>query len=481
MALARDDERAFGHDQLECELDFSVSNRVVKRSITKAVRSRLSGGLVSTQELDVKKSWRAVHRHRKIVLAAALVGLLGGVAAGLFAPPMQSATSLVVLPPPPVTDLEDAVGTHSIETQVLVAKSGPVLSSAGRNMDPPLTLDQTRDRVSVRAVTEDVLEVKARGTSGEDAIRLANAVTEIYFVYAATENRDGNGAVRSGARVLESATTAQGGNIARHLAIRGSLGAVAGALLASLAILAIARGDRRLRLRDELANTIGAPVLASASSYRPRSARDWANLFEYYEPTSVDAWGFRKALYQLGIDAQPGGVVSLTVISFAEDDKAIPLGPQLAAFATSIGIPTTLTVDTHNEHTEALLAAHPPAFMAQESSSHVLGNGSNGSGDRNRQVGLHIGLLVVDRTEPQLAGVGQSAATLVAISSGAVTAEELARLAVAAASDGRTIDGLIVADPEPTDHTTGRVAPAMRRSKLRRPAVIVDAKRRTAP
>lgn len=437
---------------------------------------------MSTQELDVRKSWRAIRRHRMVVLGAAVVGLLGGMTFGLLNPPMQAATSRVVLPPPPITDLPNATGTYSIETQVLVARSGPVLTSAGQNMDPPLKLDEVRDLVEVRAVTDDVLEIEARGASEEDALRLANAVTEVYLVYVATESRAGDGAARNGTRILEEATTATGGNMLAHLATYGSLGALAGAILASIGILAYARGDRRLRLRDELANTIGTPVLASASSYRPKGVTDWANLFEHYLPSAVDAWSFRKALYQLGLDSQDEGVISLTVISFAEDDKALPLGPQLAAFATSIGIPTTLAVDTHSEHTDALLAAHPPAVMSKDNASHqVLSNGSSPPGDRYPKVALHISLLVVDRDSPRLAGVGQTAATLVAVSSGAVTAEELARLAVAAAADGWTIDGLIVADPELTDHTTGRVAPAMRRSKSGRPSLIIDTTRRAAP
>ena len=45
-----------------------------------------------------------------------------------------------------------------------------------------------------------------------------------------------------------------------------------------------------------------------------------------------------------------------------------------------------------------------------------------------------------------------------------MTAEELARLAVAAAADDRSIDGLVVTDPDPSDRTIGRVSQSMRRS-----------------
>ena len=44
--------------------------------------------------------------------------------------------------------------------------------------------------------------------------------------------------------------------------------------------------------------------------------------------------------------------------------------------------------------------------------------------------------------------------TVLGVSAGVVTAEQLARVAVSAAGDGRQIAGILVADPDPTDHTT---------------------------
>jgi hypothetical protein len=59
-----------------------------------------------------------------------------------------------------------------------------------------------------------------------------------------------------------------------------------------------------------------------------------------------------------------------------------------------------------------------------------------------------------------------------------VTAEELARLAVAAAADDRTIDGLVVTDPDPSDRTIGRVAQTQRRSRSRLPTLLTGTARR---
>jgi hypothetical protein len=48
------------------------------------------------------------------------------------------------------------------------------------------------------------------------------------------------------------------------------------------------------------------------------------------------------------------------------------------------------------------------------------------------------------------------------VSADAATAEQLARVAASAAADGRHIDGILVADPDSADQTTGRIQPLAR-------------------
>jgi capsular polysaccharide biosynthesis protein len=405
---------------------------------------------VSAQQLDVKKSWRAIRRHRLIVAAVAVVGLLGGLAYGLIVPAMHTATALVVLPPPPVSEAEKATeaGAQSIETQVYIAESEPVLKSAGQNLSPALSTQQVRRRVEVTAVTQDVIKIDAKGKTARQSTELANAVAGIYLVYVTSaQNLPGDLGRKTGARVLEQATTARGGNMVVHLGIWGGLGALAGAAAGAIGVLARARGDRRLRLRDEISDAVGLPVLASVSSYQASDVSDWTYLLEHYSPTAVEAWSLRKTLHHLGLDVRNGGPVSLTVLSFAGDDKALPLGPQLAALANSIGLSASIVVDAHQE---------PPGSSA-----------------------LTIHLVVVDRETPQLDGAERTTNTIVALSSGVVTAEELARLAVAAAADDRNIDGLVVTDPDPTDRTIGRVSQSQRRTGSRLPTLLTGTARRT--
>ncbi|TDO69663.1 capsular polysaccharide biosynthesis protein [Kribbella sp. VKM Ac-2571] len=405
---------------------------------------------MSAQQLDVKKSWQAIRRHRLIVAAVAAIGLLGGVAYGLVAPAMHTATSLVVLPPPPATDAEKAAGSgaQSIDTQVFIAESEPVLNSAGQNLTPALPAEEVRNRVKVTAVTQDVIKIDAKGTTAQQSMRLANAVAEVYLVFITTDEKlPGDLGKKTGARVLEQASTARGGNVLVHLGILGLLGALIGSVIGSIGVLAKVRGDRRLRLRDEIADAVGLPVLASVSSYQATDVSDWAYLLEHYSPTAVEAWSLRKTLHHLGLDVRGGGPVSLTVLSFAGDDKALPLGPQLAALAASIGIPASIVVDAHRE---------------------TRGDDA-----------LTIHLVVVDRDAPHLGGSEPTTNTIIALSAGTVTAEELARLAVAAAAADRSIDGLVVTDPDPADRTIGRVSQSMRRSSSRLPTLLTGTARRT--
>lgn len=433
---------------------------------------------MSAQELDVKRAWRAVRRYRGIVVLAAFVGVLGGVAYGVFNPPMYSATSMVMLPPPPATATENAGGAHSIETQVLVAKSAQVLVSAGQNLDPPLTRDVVRERVDIGAVTTDVIEIEAQGTTADQAMALANAVAEVYLVFVTTEQglpSDVGG--RRGARVLEEASTARGGNAAMRASSFGALGGGAGAVLAVIAILAATRGDRRLRLRSEIADVVGLPVLGSVASYRANSVSDWANLLERYTPTAVDSWSLRQTLHRLELDSHDGAKRSLAVLSFAQDRRAMTLGPQLAAFATSIGVPATLVVDSR--HDGAL--AEPDdgsdeALMLHGALPRTVGYGARPN-ELHEDDALQISVVMVDRESPMLAGTIRTTNTIIGLSAGAVTGEELARLAVAAAVDRRTIDGLLVADPDPSDRTTGRVPQSLRRSSAALPTLLTGARK----
>jgi hypothetical protein len=83
---------------------------------------------------------------------------------------------------------------------------------------------------------------------------------------------------------------------------------------------------------------------------------------------------------------------------------------------------------------------------------------------------LTIILVVMDRRQPSLGDQPPSVATILSVAAGTATEQELARVAVAVDDTGRRIDGIVVADPDRTDMTSGR---HMMDERSRRPPLPV--------
>jgi len=206
---------------------------------------------------------------------------------------------------------------------------------------------------------------------------------------------------------------------------------------------------------------------------------------------------------------------SLTVVALSGDQRAVAVGPQLAVLVASLGITTRFVVATRHDSVSALYAAcatehnlkqrtglalaagetvparaAAPRYMSDPLAKPLNGRESKESrvhaalGDNGathppremtrtaqhtaaptiepdvlptrRDVDLTIVFTVVDRKEPTLLGLPATAVTMLAVSPGVATRDELARLAIAVDDAGRRIDGVVVADPDPSDRTTGR-------------------------
>jgi capsular polysaccharide biosynthesis protein len=331
--------------------------------------------------------------------------------------------------------------------------------------------------------------------------------------------------------LIQPAAPATGPSPLRRLltwAFAGGLLAVAGTAL----VLVIRRlRDPRVRARDDLADAVGSSLLAVVRSRPQRSVAGWLALFETYDPSAEEAWAFRQVLRALAGTADrdptrtstkrsPGRLEhpqSLTVVALSGDQRGVAVGPQLAAFAASLGITTRFTLATRHDSVASLYAAcatgrdselrpglvleartegatpaedasahptdaplakpvdggfakesrlqealgdysvvHPPRGM-KETAEHVA-QAENELHEMatHPPVDLTIVFAVADRREPTLLEVPATAVTMLAISPGVGTREELARLAVAVDEAGGRIDGVVIADPDPSDRTTGR-------------------------
>jgi capsular polysaccharide biosynthesis protein len=416
---------------------------------------------MSNQPMDLRRSFQAVRRHKTLMGVTIAIGLLGGAAYGSVNPPMLTSEALVVLP----------ASVPAMATEVVVAGSTPVLAGALPDVSPAMSVTALRDQVAVTSETANVLKISAEGGSPAQAEGNTNAVANSFISYVGSSESPVGRVV---ARMLAPATTANGTSPVLHRIIFGAVGAIFGLLAGYLIAVARMRGNRKLRLRDDIANSIGVPVLASVPASRPSSAADWAKLLNTYEPAPVHAWRLRKALQQLALagvhltGGQDNGTSSsLSVISLAGDPGALALGPQLAVFAASLGIPTVLIVGPQQDpNLTATLRAACAGWQQQSLAGRAgmlrtaITDDRNAGGYPDALLSVVVG--VVDGDRPDVGTTMRATATVIGVTAGEVTADQLARVAVAAATDDRDIAGFLVANPDPIDNTTGRIPQLLR-------------------
>ena len=111
-----------------------------------------------------------------------LLGLVVALAYVVLAPPMPSAQSIVLLPPSS-TD-SSGVPTRDVATEIEIAVSQPVLEPAAQKAGVVLSYSVLERRVSVTALTADVLQITAQGATAHQAEDLANAVARSFIGYS---------------------------------------------------------------------------------------------------------------------------------------------------------------------------------------------------------------------------------------------------------------------------------------------------------
>jgi capsular polysaccharide biosynthesis protein len=421
---------------------------------------------MSQQNLDMRGSMHTVRRHKALIGGVAVLGLLLGGAYAYLNPPLLSSTALVVFSDNSAQNSQaQASGIDpGLATQVVIGSSAPVLAEALPHISPAVSPEALQSRITVTSVnSSNVLSFTAMGTSAAQAEATANAVANSYIAYVGAATGT---AVHAVAKVLEPANGATGTKPTEQLAIYAVLGLLVGALLGFVISLFTGRGDRRLGERDAIANSIGAPVLLSLPVERPSDPRSWARMLDGYEPDPVHAYGLTKLLQQLGAGDngvsngnRPDGT-SVTVLSLSTDPVALALGPLLAAFASAQGIPTALFVGPQQDmNATATLrtacAASAPSAAGRGRSLQLLVSEDGLLGQIN--AAFVVVVAVVDGQDPRIPDTARTSATVLGVSAGKATAEQLAQAATAASVDGREIYGILVANPDPDDQTSGRI------------------------
>jgi len=423
---------------------------------------------MSEQALDLKRSVRIVRRHWPVVTAVAAAGLVAGGAYAVLRPPVLTSTALVrvVAPPSALSGNNSASSgngsgspSDTADTMVLIASSDSVLTLALPQIQPPVSSTQTlRGELQVKALTADIISIRAEGRTAAQARDAANAVATSFVGYIASPQ---SLSFSTRAVVQQRAYDATERSRAVSIAIFGGIGILAGGAVGAIGVLAVKRRDRRLRLRDEMADSIGIPVLASIEVGHPSNAAGWLKLLTGYEPGVVDAWRLRAALDFLGAGNAgsatmgQGQGISLAVLSLRSDPAALALGPQLAAFAASREIRTELVIGLQPDPgAAATLCAACTGIAGTEYLRVSIGDQHSA---RHRPATLTVLVGVIDSNTPRGADGKPATLAVLGVSAGAATAEELARAAISAADQGCKLVGILVADPDSTDGTTGRL------------------------
>ncbi|KRE43950.1 Wzz/FepE/Etk N-terminal domain-containing protein [Knoellia sp. Soil729] len=357
-------------------------------------------------------------------------------------------------------------------------------------------------KASLATITEEIRKatdrIAAEGRTSAAGATDAAALSELTAVRASTvldidalteQISAADGAGKQGADDGSSASIAQHaspGTQDGYLegAVVRILGASALLLLLTCFLLVVTnQRDPKLRSRDEIADAVDIPVVASLRARPPRSAAAWADLLRTYSPDSVDGWALRRLLHDLMNDLRKDGAsrepVVLVVLCVSADAGALAVAAQIAAFAASTGTTTELVAAQHHESATTLWAACSQGIATEDETAGALTVST--AVEPSAGATLSVRLVVLDRAHPVpdtavvTGGVG-----LLAVSSATATRRNLADAVVAADKAGLSVEGIVVANPDPLDRTTGRLAPVERRRPRRepRPRNIAD---RSAP
>jgi capsular polysaccharide biosynthesis protein len=371
------------------------------------------------QALDLAKTATIVWQHKTLAAALITLGLVGNIGYTLARPEVYSSSAFVVLPP-----------SVNLSSQAVVATSVPVLSNVLRTAHLGLSLSALQDRVRAAATNGPKISVTAEGQTAQQAEQTANAVTRSYLTYVTSpRNPDGQQA----AELLQPAQSTIAKPRTTRLYQAAGFGILEGALVALIAILGIWRGDRRLRTRDAIADSIGVPVLASVRTRHSDDTAGRVKLHKRREPGAADAWQLDRVLRGLGILAETGASAgrSAAVLSVSGDKDALALGGQLAALAAARSIPVN-----HDDIDQA-----PVEIMT-----------------------IAVG---ADTMASPAADLARAEVAILAVSAGVATAEQLARVVASAAGTGLRLAGAVVVNPDSSDETTG-LLPQLARSEQKR-------------
>jgi capsular polysaccharide biosynthesis protein len=370
--------------------------------------------------------------------------------------------------------LEEAASTNDDETRSALAQREQTLRNSLDTVTAQLKATQGRLKGADIRSASGRADAAALAQLAAQQADLVLQLDKVESQIAATQGPTEQAGTKPS--VIEDATPAKRAPLVLTYAIYGGGGAALLVALVALVIVLRARREQTVRSRDQIADAIGIPVVASLQCNAPRSVAAWTSLLANYVPHNVETWTLRQLVRMVtpghagslaGAD-EDSATASVLVLTISGDSQALAVGPQVASFGASTGLRTQLVPAQMHESANALwaaCAAVPPQEqirpgLAVDTRRHV-----------NHKADLVVQLAVMDRARPDL-HAGLTGVTLLAVTAGAATAEDLARVALAADDAGHPIARIVVVNPDPFDRSTGRLLPAERASQIGLPSLL---------
>lgn len=297
------------------------------------------------------------------------------------------------------------------------------------------------------AVRQSALIESLRSEQGEAGRRLTTLNARIAEAQLDVELS------RRGTRLLGPTTDPEKSALTKQLRNLG-LGGVAGLVTGGILALLLETRDRRTRTRDEIANAVGAPVVGSLPVPGGSRVEDHAAVLQRWAPSVVENVALRHVFSDLGLT---GGdpPANLVVVTLPGDGAALRLASQLAVFAAAVETPTSFIVATQHATATPLAAACRERLPRPHLCVH--GVAGDVTVEELSWADLTVTVVVAEGEGVALPTWGRPTATAIAVSSGFATAEALASTALAYLDTGHPIRGVLVANPEPSDRTTGQL------------------------
>lgn len=414
--------------------------------------------------MNLRQSMQVVRRYKILIGAAGLLGLVAGAGYATLNPPAVTSYALVILPQAVSSQAGPNQATSNqagpnIATEALIARTTPVFTAALPAIGNGETVEELQNQVSSSIAAPNVIQISADDSSAAGAEKIANAVADSYVNYVESSQSPAGQVV---AHILVRAVSASGVSPSVNYVEYAGGGLLGGLLIGFFIAVQLYRADQRLRTRDELARSAGVPVLASVFVKEWANAKDWVRLLEDSSANSADSWQMRRALDWLGVTSteNPNNRYYVTLVSLSTDRTAQALGPRLAAFAASKGIATALVLGPHKDD-DSIAELRAALEWDSGMSERRLGSlriVAGDAGDASWQYpGARLTVVVasVDEVMPTMPTAIRGSTTVLGVSPGEVTAGQLARAAAAANDVGSRVSGMIVANPEPGDTTSG--------------------------